>query len=221
MQSYFIVLSTWLLLLQGQKALSSTCDTWTNSTFHPVPRIWREPTIGKARIPSDLHQSTWSLKLLISSGCYRTRVFSTFRCSHNCAKWSSVWIFPVCCPHDNSNELELCISNLFLHLNFLRMHNKLETELTTSFKFEVLPTTPFMMEKRFNSEFSPNGSWVNWYLRKLLVSSSMTGETLPETCWDLIYVRNVSFHRPVDVALRFSRIKVFWERVNLGKQILW
>ena len=99
------------------------------------------------------------------------------------------------------------------------MHNKLEAKLTTSFKFEVRPTTPFMMEKRFNSEFSPNGSWVNWYLGKLLVSSSMTGEMLPETSGNLIYVRNVPFHRPVEVALRLSRIKVFWERVNLGKQI--
>ena len=104
------------------------------------------------------------------------------------------------------------------------------------------------MEKRFISVFSPNGSWVNRYLRKPFFvlrcvwvwGGNVSGdyeyeifipetflwegflhlyEILPETCRDLIHVRNVPFHWALEVALRLRRIQVCWERVNLGMHI--
>ena len=48
---------------------------------------------------------------------------------------------------------------------------------------------------------------------------NLTRDILPEAYRDLIYVRNVPFHWPLEEALRLRRIQVCWERVNLGKQI--
>ena len=91
----------------------------------------------------------------------------TFCSRHNCAKWSSIWFFPftVSRAHIDSNKLE----DAFATLEYSKNAQQNWSQLTTSFKFEVLPTTSFMMENRFISEFSPNGSWVNWYLKKSLV----------------------------------------------------
>ena len=58
--------------------------------------------------------------------------------------------------------------------------------------------------------------------RDICWKGNLTKDILPEAYRDLIYVRNVPFHWPLEVALRLRRFEVCWERVNLQAYIkLW